>query len=632
MLEIINLDSNFKSFTILFKCPTTHIEYRYDVVFNKYYHNDDGMFLENINVYDVIANKNYNKKQLLDLFVPFNLSIFSKIFIFEKKYILYNIKPLKESSNYICNVKYKSKLTTQNKMLLDKCFYKESNVKDFYLYPINSNYTTLHNHSNLTLLCDYKITDFIQIILELCSNTIPYVKNKTSVFNTNIIICNKFQIYTWEKLNKHNKIKFITTVKNLNSIDDIGNYKIVILLNIHVDKFISISKQKKYIYSRFIFQSIYNLTLYNTFENMVYSIYIFINKSQLILYFTKYYSELKQTHFVDFVFVKINVLNNMILKNELHKLSNDTINSYIQYINDIVISNDTLNEPLIQYKDNYHIVKHNYGNTAIKDGVIDLVDNNKIQDVIYTNNIFDIKIYNSTYLIEKKKDNCCICLDTVNKPVFTSCCKQLLCLKCSLLSLKIKLSCPLCRTLFTQYNTLNIVQNDIIYKKNTIPTIKYITDNSHLFNKIHIFDKIIEYILVNSEWNRKIIIVTDFGTRLDYLFQKEFNTCGKILKKHNLYIYNIYKSNLNTTKYDLKQFDTIGGVLIIPNVNIFKQLNITIDANYIIHYHNTHKNNLYNSNRYIYDNVLDKKDIDNPIECLKNIITNKNVTIFDLVI
>ena len=85
MLEIINLDSNFKSFTILFKCPTTHIEYRYDVVFNKYYHNDDDMFLENINVYDVIANKNYNKKQLLDLFVPFNLSIFSKIFIFEKK-------------------------------------------------------------------------------------------------------------------------------------------------------------------------------------------------------------------------------------------------------------------------------------------------------------------------------------------------------------------------------------------------------------------------------------------------------------------------------------------------------------------------------------------------------------------
>lgn len=611
MIEINDLSSHYKTFTILYKCPNTHIKYTYNIIFNKYFENQDTF--TKIYIYDVV----YNIERDISYSFPTPYIIIN-IFNTFRKYILYNFKPIENCS--FDKIKCKSIVSNNINILLKKCFYKESLITDYYKYPTYSTNPInidLHDANNFNLISSFKIIDYTQIILELCSNTL--------ILKTNVIICNKYQIYKWEKINTQNKIKIITTHKDLNDIDTFKNYKIVILLDKLFNSFIDSSIQKKYTYSRFIFQSI--LFSYDyVFKNMVYGVYIFTS-NDLLFNFDKY----SNYKYLSLIGSKINTINNIILMNDKYKLENDTINSYLEYLHNVFLLNDTKNVPDIQQKYNYHIIKNNYKTNHINDQTIQLYNKNLIEDITHSTDLFEIKLYETNYIHDKMKNDCSICLKKCNKPILTSCCKQVFCLECNLLCLKNKLECALCRTPINSKNKINIIKNKLELKnKNKNYTIQNIKQNSELFKKKYILDKTIQYIINNSQWNRKIIIISNFGDGIfgNYDTYRESHDIQDILKKYHINCYNIFKFNLNTIKKKMKEFDTIGGVLIIPNLTLFQKLNIEIYTDYIIHYYNMEKR--YNENRQLFD-MIDTY-IPNPIQYFKNIIVNQNVTIFDLVI
>tara|TARA_B100000767_G_C19746651_1_gene528844 strand:- start:40 stop:2022 length:1983 start_codon:yes stop_codon:yes gene_type:complete len=660
-MEITNLAKNFKSFKIKYRCELTSQEYLFKITFDKY--NEIDNILDEINIYNVVLQVNYFRKDhfikpilyhdqsisnLNSLYYNYNYNseisktndtiLVSEILKLYQKYIFSNIHPIPNNNLEI--KKPISKVSNNINRLLQKCYQKESLVKDLFKSTvIRNDNMELNDMNNINIICDYKIVDYMKIILELCSNKLDNIKKDTCTLDTNIIICNKYQIYKWELINKNKQIKIVTTDKDLNNFKDIKKYKIVILLDSILLYFTELSKIKKYKYSRFIFQSSLYLTYSKYLNNIVYSVYIFTTKLSLfdnmeIIYNTHLYNTYdRRKKMVYDIFYKIEYINNIILQNEKIKLDNNTINSYLEYLNNVLLLNDTNNEIDIIEKYNYHIIKHNYNNHTITDKVMDLIEDNKVEDIIHTNNIFEIKNFDIDFLEEKLKDVCSICLDECVKPTITSCCKQLLCLKCNLFCLKENKNCVLCRQAIDERNKINIVKNNLELKeRKNITSIKEIKDTSEIFNKKYILDKTIEYILSNSEWNRKIIIVTNFGENVygDYCDYRASHDVKEILTKYDINSYNIFKFSLNCIKRKMKEFNTIGGVLIIPNLEYFNKLNIEINTDYIIHYHNMENNNIYNKNREMYNVVL--KYNKNPLESFKNIIKNNNVTVFDLVI
>ena len=667
-MEITNIVKNFKSFKIKYRCKLTSNEYLFKITFDKY--NESNNILEEINIYNELLQIDYFRKEhfikpvsyhdvsinLINLENQYNYPeiskandniIVSEILKLYQKYIFSNIRPIQNNNLEIR--KPNSKVSNNINILLQKCYEKEKQVKDLFKSPvilrnnnnIELNYIIeLNDVNNINIICDYKIVDYMKIILELCSNKLDNIKKDICTLDTNIIICNKYQIYKWEQLNKNKNIKIVTTDKDLNNFKEIKKYKIVILLDSILLYFTELSKGQKYKYSRFIFQSILSMTYSKYLNNIVYSVYIFTTKQSLfnnmeIIYNTDpiYNIYNKRKKMVYNIFYKIEYLNNIVLQNEKIKLDNDKINSYIEYLNNVLLLNNINDELNMIDKYNYHIIKHNYGIPKVTDKVIELVEDNKVEDIIHTNNIFEIKNYDTEFIEEKLKDVCCICLEKCEKATLSSCCNQLFCLKCNLYCLKEKTECALCRTRIDSRNKINIVKNNLELKeRKQITRIEEIKNTSEIYNKKYLLYKTIEYILNQSEWNRKIIIVTNFGEGVfgDYGYYRESHDVKEVLTTYDINSYNIFKFSLNCIKRKMKEFNTIGGVLIIPNIELFNRLNITIDTDYIIHYHNMENNNIYNKNRDIYKEVL--KYNKNPLENFKNIIKKNNVTVFDLVI
>ena len=667
-MEITNIVKNFKSFKIKYRCKLTSNEYLFKITFDKY--NESNNILEEINIYNELLQIDYFRKEhfikpvsyhdisinLINLENQYNYPeiskandniIVSEILKLYQKYIFSNIRPIQNNNLEIR--KPNSKVSNNINILLQKCYEKEKQVKDLFKSPvilrnnnnIELNYIIeLNDVNNINIICDYKIVDYMKIILELCSNKLDNIKKDICTLDTNIIICNKYQIYKWEQINKNKNIKIVTTDKDLNNFKEIKKYKIVILLDSILLYFTELSKGQKYKYSRFIFQSILSMTYSKYLNNIVYSVYIFTSRQSLfdnmeIIYNTDpiYNIYNKRKKMVYNIFYKIEYLNNIVLQNEKIKLDNDKINSYIEYLNNVLLLNNISNEIDIIEKYNYHIIKHNYGIPKVTDKVIELVEDNKVEDIIHTNNIFEIKNYDTEFIEEKLKDVCCICLEKCEKATLSSCCNQLFCLKCNLYCLKEKTECALCRTRIDSRNKINIVKNNLELKERKLITrIEEIKNTSEIYNKKYLLYKTIEYILNQSEWNRKIIIVTNFGEGVfgDYGYYRESHDVKEVLTTYDINSYNIFKFSLNCIKRKMKEFNTIGGVLIIPNIELFNRLNITIDTDYIINYHNMENNNIYNKNRDIYKEVL--KYNKNPLENFKNIIKKNNVTVFDLVI
>ena len=659
-MEVTDIVENFKSFKIKYNCELTSREYLFKITFDKYNETDNK--LDEINIYNVLLQVNYFRREhfikpvsyhdvsisnlnALDYNYNYNSEISKindKIIVLEilklyQKYIFSNINPI--SKNNLEIRKPVSKVSNNINILLQKCYQKEKQVKDLFKSPVISNDNIeLNDVNNINIICDYKIVDYMKIILELCSNKLDNINKDTCTLDTNIIICNKYQIYKWEQLNKNKHFKIVTTDKDLNNFKDIKKYKIVILLDSILLYFTELSKGQKYKYSRFIFHSLVSMIYSKYLNNIVYSVYIFTSRQSLfdnmeIIYNTDsiYNIYNRRKKMVYDIFYKIEYINNIILQNKKIKLDNDKINSYIKYLNDVLLLNNISNEIDIIEKYNYHIIKHNNGILKVTDKVIELLEDNKVEDIIHTNNIFEIKNYDTEFIEEKLKDVCCICFEKCEKATLSSCCNQLFCLKCNLYCLKEKSQCALCRTRIDSRNKINIVKNNLELKeRKQITRIEEIKNASEIYNKKHLLYKTIEYILNNSEWNRKIIIVTNFGKGVfgDYGYYRESHDVKEVLTKYDINSYNIFKFSLNCIKRKMKEFNTIGGVLIIPNIELFNRLNITIDTDYIIHYHNTETNNIYN-NREMYNVVL--KYNKNPLESFKNIIKKNNVTIFDLV-
>ena len=629
-MEIVNLAENFKTFRLIYKSKLTSHVYKYDILFNKY--NEELDAFDRINIYDLNLNKTYNNR---DIYSYLNDPIINKILKLFIEYTFYNLHPIKEIK--FDKLKPKTKVSNDINKLLLKCYQKESEIKEIFKFTTHlvNNEIDLNNSENISIVCDYKNTEHIQIILELCSNRLSTIKTDVLTLDTNIVICNKYHIYKWEKI-KNKNIKIVTTDSELNNFEDIKKYKIIILLDKVLLYFIEFSKQKKYKYTRFIFQALLSFNCNDILNDIVYSVYLFLNKKMLMDLFIGFndnkYSYYKCKLFY-IILNKLVYLNNKILHNEKFKIDNNTINSYLEYLNNIILLKDTKNDIQIIDKYNYHIIKHNYGIPKITDKVIELLEDNKVEDIIHTNNIFELKNYDTEFIEEKLKDVCCICLEQCDKATITSCCNQLFCLKCNLYCLKEKLACALCRTTIDSRNKINIVKNHLELKeKQKVTCVEEVKSESEIYNKKYILEKTIEYILSNSEWNRKIIIVNNFGEGVygDYGYYRESREVKDVLAKYDINSYNVFKFSLNCIKRKMKEFNTIGGVLIIPNMELFNKLNSTIYTDYIIHYHNIENNNIYNENRDIYNTFA--KDRHNPLEELKNCIVNENVTVFDLVI
>jgi hypothetical protein len=160
----------------------------------------------------------------------------------------------------------------------------------------------------------------------------------------------------------------------------------------------------------------------------------------------------------------------------------------------------------------------------------------------------DHKIKNiSDRLTDPEANTCPICIDNIKYPyALVTCCKNKFCIACISNNIKVKNSCPLCRTQLT-YNNLIVVEeekNDVIEKEDII-----------LYEKI---DMLSEYLLSNP--TKKILIFSEFEKtfeliqqRLQQLAIKYSNISGnthQILKTIDLY----KKGDINVLMLNAKYF------------------------------------------------------------------------------
>ena len=151
--------------------------------------------------------------------------------------------------------------------------------------------------------------------------------------------------------------------------------------------------------------------------------------------------------------------------------------------------------------------------------IIELKSNNKqqiklLKTKINRLNMRYLSVKNNIFNIDK--NSCPICMDKITLPSVVSCCNNIFCFKCIMLSLKNKNSCPFCRSSIMRKN-INIIDNKIKKSmmetnitKNKLETLKDIlTKNKNgkyiiFSNYIKTFDKIIE-LLIKINFTYKIL-------------------------------------------------------------------------------------------------------------------------------
>ena len=393
-----------------------------------------------------------------------------------------------------------------------------------------------------------------------------------------------------------------------------------------LNEFIELSKKKKLQFSRIFFESIYSISFksFTLHDNLFYKVYIFSNK------IFNYDSLISTDHLIQSILSHLYNINQISLQN-IELFSKEIIDIFKIYLNNIILKQDYSEN--IETLFNYNKIESNLNNYSIKNISFELLNKQLIIDLINTTNIFTFETYDKKMIDYKLKDNCCICLNKSSNPILTTCCKQLLCLKCSLLCLQQKFKCPLCRRIINNINKFNIINNYKNYnKKKNIESIQDIMKQSHNYNKNYLLDKILNFITNTNKWNFKIIIILNDNPKLDlkyeYIHNTPYNEIKDILKKYKLNVYNIFKNNVSTINANIKEFNSLGGVLIVPSLVTFKNMNMNIYTDYIIFYSSYEP--FYNKHRIIYD--FYKPTFSNPLNFLKFNLSNEKTVFFDLVL
>ena len=241
MIEIVNLETNCKKYRLIYTCPYTASKFEYDILFNKY--NEVLDVFNKIHIYDINLDLYYSNREIYSYL---NDPIINKILKLFIEYTFSNLHPIKEIN---CDkFKSKTKVSDDVKKLLLKCYQKENEIKEVFKFTTHlvNNQIDLNNTENLSIICEYKNKEHIQIILELCSNRLENIKRDKLTLDINVVICNKYHIYKWEQFKNNKNIKIVTTDSELNNLEDIKKYKMIILLDKVLLYFIELSKKKKY--------------------------------------------------------------------------------------------------------------------------------------------------------------------------------------------------------------------------------------------------------------------------------------------------------------------------------------------------------------------------------------------------
>ena len=136
------------------------------------------------------------------------------------------------------------------------------------------------------------------------------------------------------------------------------------------------------------------------------------------------------------------------------------------------------------------------------------------------------------YLTERIKngDICCICYDHVNTKTVIKCCGNSFCLECICKWLKIKNTCPLCKSNVKEFSDSLMVVNDKHIK----------TEPTRIYNKLYTLKLLLQKIKLENE-KSKILIFSEY----EKPFDKFVDILNELKIKYGLLKGTSLKSNLN---------------------------------------------------------------------------------------
>jgi hypothetical protein len=438
-------------------------------------------------------------------------------------------------------------------------------------YIINTNMGILSDISGsgkkisiIGLICFKKIprsrNNYIEGSKYLCIK-----KKNNSLINVNLIVTSKISIYKWVNDIKHIsniKYKIINNKKDIEIInkDYLNNIDIIIISD---NNFI-------YLYNKFVYSK-WGRIIIDYPENIILPKICF---SCFFLWFitnTPYNLLYSKKPYILNIFKTImpNAFKYIIVKNNNDYVKDSIKLPKIKKYNILCSIPDNISEILY--------IKNNINHTNVEESINNLnlyIDN---KDNIYNkivNNITNNKsIINDKYqkrLINIKNniyndDVCPICLDKKGHTCIVSCCNNILCINCLLLSFREKKNCPFCRTIIKREhicifnNNININNS----KKNKIDSLINILKKKKKKNKIIMFINNLKNDIFLKKITQEIIQNTNF---------KIIVLNNKKNIKNILNIYTNYNSNI---------------ILFINKLNYNIQLKETTD---IIFFHNCNKN------------------------------------------
>ena len=225
-----------------------------------------------------------------------------------------------------------------------------------------------------------------------------------------------------------------------------------------------------------------------------------------------------------------NIIKSLI-KNYETKLHN--VNSNINYINTLIISNDERE--------------------------------NRLKSLLEKQQDYQNKISGIRERIYKINDEVCpICVDSFTNPTATSCCQNVFCLECIVESLKYKSECPFCRCNITPDSLKTITTGETTITNNTT--------QEQLLNKI---DALVKIVIESSE-NSKFLVFSKFDST--------FSDIKNTLSAKNIK-YEIIKGSCTSIENTIKRYkEGITKVILLNSENFGSGLNLEMTTDIIVYH------------------------------------------------
>jgi hypothetical protein len=568
------------------------------------------------------------------------------------------------------NTYKKIKLNSYENNTLLRCLTKENDIKKLIHLNIINDVEEIYKH--FTIIDDTSSLINNKLIpLELSNYKLNVKKNDDThiLYACNIVIINEYSILEWEQLFKtHTHIKgqiISNSTRLLKELDNLKKYNVVCITDTLYDLFYFESFTKKYNYYRLFFE---NAILYNIhvvyLPNIVYKVYFITNNILNFTFFPSLYNYnnniLKETlNLYDNIYpgsfiVKIvkfysDLYNNLIRNYIIHN-NGDITNNLIELLSKNIFiykvscgftkynSNSLTTKHIPElthfsiedYKFNYIEETKTYNNNIklfyLKINKSNTNINNEILNILYENSLFfEILHVNKDFkqmrtetkkkcetdenIKEKIEDSCIICYkDEKDELTLTNCCKSVICLSCAI-NVKIRNNkCPYCRNPEFKLNIIDIKLNQhtmILHDH------KDLAVNCKLFKKDFMLNKILNYINYKNGFSKIVILNIGGEQRENYLIKN-------ILKCKHINICEMDHYYVNKMKAFIREFNSIGGAVIINNLYVFRLFRYfapVLDIEYVIN---------YNYKSININNII-------PFDIKKLFIKNKNVVIYDLV-